>query len=709
MGGCFVEQDGIRLDGLSAQRKALGLLAVAASAGDAGVSRDTLIGYFWPETTDSRARNSLKQVVHSLREKLSRPELFLDSADVRLNPLCVTSDVAEFRDAARRRDYPAIAERYAGMFLDGFHVRGAPEFERWVDGERMSLHRAYTSALEALATRASTSGDVRGAAEWWRLLATAEPLSQFAASGLVKALTAAGERAAALQHARAYEALVKRELDSRPDSTFIATIRDAEKTSTSINPSQPLSHEKGSSHVVEDDRLSVAVLPFANTSGDIADEYFADGLTEELISALAHAKELRVTGRTSAFAIRGKGLDVRAIADTLGVSNIVEGSVRRDGNQLRIAVQLLSAYDNSVLWGKTYSEEVRDVFVLQETIALAIARALRVELGPSVKRFADSRATDPATYELYLKGRFFLNRGTGDDHARAVEYFRRAIARDANFAKAHAGLADAHLVLAIFSRKPAPDQVALAKLAATAALELDHTLAETHTSLASVLMAFDWDWHEAGREFDRALDADALYTLAHHRYGLYLMYRGRIVEARAVLERAIASDPLSAAVNMNLGRVHVSAGRPDQAMPFLRAAVELSPGLVLAHEQIGHAYLLQGDSASAIAAFRRAAVARGSSDSAGVAYALAATGDQRKAIEIIARLLESAPERPLPPVAMAMAYGALGDPDSAFQWLERAYETRAPFMDGLKVAPGFESLREDSRWPDILRRLGLID
>lgn len=385
---------------------------------------------------------------------------------------------------------------------------------------------------------------------------------------------------------------------------------------------------------------------------------------------------------------------------------MLEGSVRRAGDRLKVAAQLVDAGDGRVLWAESYDRELKDVFAVQEEIGRAIVGALRVQFGEDGPRVRPGTG-DLIAYDLYLKGRYFLNRGTGEDRQRAVSYFEQAVARDPTSALAYAGLADAHLLLAIFSNRPPRDDLLQAKAAAATALALDSTLADAHTSLASVLMAFDWNWPAAEREFQRAIALDPGYALGHHRYGLYLLYQGRLAEAQPVLERAVALDPLYASVNMNLGRLHVCARRPDQAIPLLRTAIELSPGLGLAHEQLGHAYMQQGKSSAALAAFHRAAALSGPRGSAQLAYALAVTGQRGEAEVVLRELLDPSPGRFIPPVAVAMAYVGLGDADAAFQWLDRAYAEHAAFMDGIKATQAFDPLHADPRWARLLRRMGL--
>ena len=457
-------------------------------------------------------------------------------------------------------------------------------------------------------------------------------------------------------------------------------------------------------------RPSVAVLPFVNTSRDPAEEHFSDGLTDELIGALGKVAGLRVTGRTSTFALKGTRLGVRAVAETLGVRTVVEGSWRRSGSRLRVGTQLVSAADGAVLWTETYDRETRDVFAVQEEIAGAIVAALRGQLGAGVVRapLVQRAPADLATYELYLKGQYVLNsRISRDGLQQAIRYFDQAVARDASYARAHAGLSQAYTVLASFGYARPHQAFARAKAAAHRALALDSTLAEAHAALAHTLFVHDFDWSAAEREFRRALALDPANPGARRLYALLLQDQGHFDRALAHLDTARASDPLAPLVNTIRGRVYVNARRPAEAIRPLEEALALSPDLDIAYQQLGHAYLQQGKPADAITALRRAAALSGLRDSAHLAYAYGVTGQRAEAARVVRALLDPAAPRDLPPFHLAMAYAGLGDKDAAFQWLERGYMERGAFMDGVKVTPAFASLHSDPRWAQLLRRMGL--
>ena len=707
LGGCSVARDEARLEALAGQRKGLALLAMLAAAGDAGVTRETVLAYLWPESDEERARTSLKQLVHSLRQQLGEARLLLPTTTLQLNPELISSDVAEFRAAVRRGDHETAVGLYGGPFLDGFHLRGADDLEHWAATERAPLASAFVRSLEALAERASARGDVRLAVDWWRRASRAEPLSVRAATGLMLALDAAGERAAALQHAREYQRLVQDEVGGPPDPSIAALVAGMQRVAAP--PAMPAASATPSST-----HASVAVLPFANTSGDPADEPFSDGLTDELIGALGKVPRLKVAGRTSVFALRGRGLAARAVAEMLGVATILEGSVRRHGNRLKVSAQLVSAHDDGVLWAESYARDLADVFAVQEEIARAIVAALRVELGRpggadgERKQLVGRPPASLEAYEMYLKGRYLWNtRLTGEGLRLALSYFEQAAARDPMYARAYAGMSDVHVLLGIFGHGLPHEAFAAAKTTANKALALDDTLAEAHVSLAHVLFVHDFAWDAAERSFRRAIALDAANPAAHFIFAVCLQDQGRFDEAIAELQCARALDPLSTQVGNLLGRVYVNARRPDDAIRSLQETLELNPQSDLAYQQLGHAYLQKGMHREAVAALRQAAGLSGARDTAHLAYALAVAGDHVEARRIVRELCDPASHATILPFHIAMAHAGLGDVDEAFRWLERGYAERAAFMDGVKITPAFDTLHGDARWASLLRQMGL--
>jgi len=454
----------------------------------------------------------------------------------------------------------------------------------------------------------------------------------------------------------------------------------------------------------KDARPSIAVLPMVNTSGDPENEHFSDGLTDELIGVFSKVDGITVTGRTSTFALKGKGLSVRAITDLLHVEHVLEGSVRRAGDRLKVRVQLVNA-DGSVIWSESYDRRLEDVFAVQEEIAQAVVRALEVKLVAARGPLVRPATKDLTAYDLFLKGRY-VRRGMAPDQMRlAIQYFEQAVARDPSYARAYAWLSDTHWLQIVLASRPTSEEVPLAREYATAALALDSSLAEAYWAMAQLLAGFDWDRSAAERAFKRAIVLDPGFEEARHLYGIFLFHWSRIDEAEAELTRTLEIDPLLAAAHHTFGRLHLSMRRPDQAITHLREALTLEPMFSLAHSQLGHAYLQKGMSAEAITEFEAGARIGSASDKAHLAYGYARVGRHEDAKAILANLVS--PGNYPPPFHMALAYVGLADHNEAFRWLEQAREEHAPWLITVNVDRAFDPLRVDSRFGDIVRSMGL--
>ena len=454
----------------------------------------------------------------------------------------------------------------------------------------------------------------------------------------------------------------------------------------------------------KDARPSIAVLPMVNTSGDPENEHFSDGLTDELIGVFSKVDGITVTGRTSTFALKGKGLSVRAITDLLHVEHALEGSVRRAGDRLKVRVQLVNA-DGSVIWSESYDRRLEDVFAVQEEIAQAVVRALEVKLVAARGPLVRPATKDLTAYDLFLKGRY-VRRGMAPDQMRlAIQYFERAVARDPSYARAYAWLSDTHWLQIVLASRPTSEEVPLAREYATAALALDSSLAEAYWAMAQLLAGFDWDRPGAEHAFKRAIVLDPGFEEARHLYGIFLFHWSRIDEAEAELTRTLEIDPLLAAAHHTFGRLHLSMRRPDQAITHLREALTLEPMFSLAHSQLGHAYLQKGMSAEAITEFEAGARIGSASDKAHLAYGYARVGRHEDAKAILANLVS--PGNYPPPFHMALAYVGLADHTEAFRWLEQAREEHAPWLITVNVDRAFDPLRVDSRFGDIVRYIGL--
>jgi TolB-like protein/Tfp pilus assembly protein PilF len=456
---------------------------------------------------------------------------------------------------------------------------------------------------------------------------------------------------------------------------------------------------------------AIAVLPLVNASADPENEYFSDGMTDELITALAKVEGLHVASRTSVFALKGVKDDVRALGARLNVSAVLEGSVRKSGNRLRIAVQLTSVADGRTLWSERYDRELADVFAIQDEISKTIVGTLRSTLLGDLGDPVPVRYTaNLKAYNLYLKGRFWWNRRTQDSIAEGIRYFEQAIAEDAGYALAYTGLADSYALQLDYRGAPVRAGLERAKVEARHALELDESLAEAHTSLGWVSFIYDWDWAGAARSLERALELNPRYSVARQWHSWFLIAMGQREAAIAEGRLAIELDPASVSIRRSMGWLHYYARQPEESLEHLRRALAMNPTAEENHRLLGLAYLQLGQHDEAAAAFKES-IALSESPAlaiAGLGTVAAGRGRDTDARAILADLAEQSTKRYVSPVAYAMVHAALGDADAAFAWLDRAYEDRRGWLCYLKVEPLLDGLRGDPRFARLQERMRLV-
>ena len=455
---------------------------------------------------------------------------------------------------------------------------------------------------------------------------------------------------------------------------------------------------------------SVAVLPLENLSGDASQEYFADGMTDQLIATLGQISALRVISRTSVMGYKGTRKPLPQIARELNVDAVIEGSIMRSGGQVRITAQLIEAAIERHLWAQSYDGDVRDTLALQSRVARAIAEQIRINVKPPEQAaLRNVKAVSPDAYEAYLKGRYFWNKRTADGLRRAKDYFDEAVAKAPGYAQAYSGLADTYALLGDWEYGVlAPrDALPAAKAAAIKALSLDNTLGEAHTSLAFVLSSFDWDWTSAEKEFRRALDLNPGYATAHHWYAWHLSLLGRDREAIAEMKEARSRDPLSLIINAELAEILLIARFYDESVQQSRKTIEMDPDFALAHNQLAEAYLQKQMRDEAITEFKKAVALSEESPicTANLARAYAASGRSLDAAPLLADLKKRSNAAYSNATEIALVYAALGDKAQAMTWLERGYTER--FNPSVLLRPGFDSLREDQRFRHLVTRVGI--
>ena len=476
-----------------------------------------------------------------------------------------------------------------------------------------------------------------------------------------------------------------------------------------------LSHGNREVARVSLDRKRIAILPFLNISPDPNDAYLADGLTEELTVRLSSISGLKVIARTSTMRFRGAGKGVGEIGNELRVGTVLEGSVRKAANRLRVSVQLIDASSEEHLWAQIYDRELEDVFAIQTEVAQRVADALKTQMLGEEKEHIEKKSTeDIGAYTLYLKGRYYWNERSRDALEKAIKYFEEAIRRDPRFALAYSGLTDSYIVLVGHGYLPPSEGYPKAKEAARKALELDETLAEAHTSLGSIL-SHEWDWAGAEREFTKAVKANPNYATAHHWYSIHLMTVGRLDEAIKELKIAEELDPLSPMIHTYAGQLYFYARQYDVAMKEFDKALELDPNFVPAHGNRADVYLVKSMFDEALAELKWILPALPSTMGAMLeahfrSYVCAMSGRTEEAKRIILECeekIEHERDEDIDQSVMAnfaIIHSKLGDKDRALEWLKRCFDARAITPYEVKLNPEFDEINSDPRFDDLMKK-----
>jgi len=758
--------------GRAVHGRRLALLAILTLARDRRVTRDRVIGLLWPASLPHRARPQLSDALYILRSALGEDAVRTADDVIVLNPLVVSSDVEMFERLIREERLEDAVRLRTGPLLDGFHLSDAAELEHWLDGERALLDREYATALETLATACEARGDFIGASGWWRQACTHDPYSGRLALRLMRALERTGDRAAALRHAGVHVAMLREEFDAGPDAelaAFVEALRRARPepivTAPPIPPPTPSAvlpppdDDITTSAMSAEDPIvrptparrgarartvpaaavvmligvvligvaavlrggaptrsgtittrTIGVLPFANMGSEPGDLYFSDGLTEQIITVLSRIEGLRIAARTSSFALRDRAMDVRAIGEAPGVGAVLEGSVRRDVNRLRVSAQLIDAETGYHLWSGEYDRELRDVLAVQDEIARAIAVALRLHLADDPAGRSPTGLVDIHAYDLYLRGLLLRNGLTGDALRQAASYFDSAVAVDPGFALAYAGKATIIGPLITFGHVSREEGLAEFNALTLRALELDPTLGEAHTALGLLRLFFLWDFEAAGTSLRHAVELNPSDAHARHHYANWLRMMGRMDEAVTERRHAVALDPLNARTHLLLGSDLVVAGDPEAALPALERGVALDPVQPLALGEgpwlpatPGEALRMLGRHREAVEDYVRVAGQRGASatevDALRRGFATdGMPGFWRSWIAMDTRQSGGRPDA----LRAATLWALAGDTAQAFEWLDLAYRERNPGLINLREEPAFASLRSHPRFERIV-------
>jgi len=455
---------------------------------------------------------------------------------------------------------------------------------------------------------------------------------------------------------------------------------------------------------------SVVVLPLENLSGDKNQEYFADGMTDDLIANLAKIRALRVIPRSTAMAYKGTHKPLPQIATELNVDAVVEGTVLRADNRVRITAELVQVATDRPVWAETYTGQIGDVLSLQNQVSSAIADEIRIKLTPEEKeKLTETPAVNPEVYENYLKGKYYWNKRSDDSLPKAISYYESATRIDPNYALAFAGLADCYGIIGatIFGELPSREASAKAKTAALRALQLDPSLAEAETSLATTKFNYDWDWMAAEDGFKRAINMNPNYATAYQRYSLYLSAVGRAQESLARVEKARELDPLSTSINFSVGWRYYMARQYDHAIEQLQTTLNLDPTYDVPYIILGQAYEQKGDYVHAIAALRKGAEMSHYSPAmtAPLAHAYAVAGNKAAAEKLLAQVLGVARKQYVSPYYLAIIYEGLGRNEEAMDYLEKGFDDHSNGMVFLKVEPQLDALRINPRFIELQRKM----
>lgn len=747
LGSARIEGPAGRLAGEVAQRHRLALLACLAAANGSRLPREKLLSLLWPEHNDKEARHLLNVSVHVIRKAMGDGVLVSEGNELRLDSALLGSDVADFRAALSNDDTSLAVSYYAGPFLDGFFLDGSPEFEHWQAGERARIEGEFTSAVAWLAERAESQGrNWKEAANWWQLLWHRAPQREDATLRLMRALERSGDRMGALRVAEAHARLLQDEFGASagPNVTELADRMRvdpepfvyAEDESSGTNGSDkngPAPSRSPGRFALRgillasvgllvaivlalgpwrgSETRSVAVLPFADLTptGDRA--YVGDGITEELLNALARIPGLEVAARSSSFQFREPGVDIRKVGNLLGVDAVVEGSVRLEGDRLRVTAQLIDTKSGYHLWSEQYDRRVEDIFAVQEEIARTVARELGARLGRAPGDSLIRRVTDnAAAYDLYLRGRYSWNSRTTQGMWDALRFFEAAIALDSQFAAAYAGLSDAWQLLPDYGSVNARQGLANAKTAALRAIALDSTLAEAYASLGAILDDYDRDRAGAEQAYRKAILLDPEYATARQWLAIHLADEGREQEAANEIEWARRLEPSSRIINTAVGAIRYFARDYASAIAEYRAVVQRSPDFALGWALMGRVYLVQGRSDSAVVILKRSVDLSNGDPSYEAVYAaaLAASGRVGEGRDLAESLRKVHLNRDgyVPYCELASAFVYLGDDAGALELFERGFDERDPALKHIAVEPLYDRIRSHPRFQALMKRAG---
>jgi len=700
LGGASLRAGDAPVGGPPAQRHRVALLALMAATWPQPLSRDRAMALLWPERDTANARRLLNLAVHVLRGTLGDGVITSAGDALQLNPSALRCDLHELRTAIGADDSASVVRLYTGQLLDGFHLDDSTEFEYWLEQRRIELEHAYVGALRTLAARQEREGDLFARVGTCRRLVAADPHSGVYARGLMEALDAAGDRFAAIQHAADHAQRLRVDLDVGPD-------RDVQALAERLRSAPPKAHAVSAAAAARDVSASIAVLPFRNLSGDSENDYFADGITEDVIANLSKIRALKVISRTSVIHFKERQQSLKEIGAALGATVVLDGSVRRARDRVRIVAQLLDAGTDEHLWSETYDRRMEDIFTIQSEVAVQIAAALETKLTVDERERVRRKPTeDLQAYHIFLQGRQWYGRYTSHGMLGAVAQFDRAIARDPDFALAHAMQAMLHAELAEMGTFEPASTYARAYREVAEAIRLDPELDIAHCTLAFLKGVQEFDWAGAEREFERALELNPNSSETCDLYGRFCAGIGRFDQSLALLERAADLDPL--VHRIDIVTTLIRAGRIDEAIERAEAVFDLDP-----HERaratLGWAYFLAGRQEEGLAELEHSVTTAPNTmmwlAQLGEAHGLA--GNEARAREILADLEGRSHHTYVSPYYFSYVHTGLGDFERALDYLEEAVALRAGPIYSIKGSFLLAPLRGHPRFEALLRTMGL--
>jgi len=708
--------DGTSVDeGHWSRRKPQLLLKLLALQPHHQLHREEAMELLWPEHEPESASNNLHKAIHLARRALE-PKL-QTAADshfiikqgqqiVLRAPETLWVDVEAFEHAAAEAMKGEDAEAYtAALSLYTGDLLAEDLFEDWAATRREQLRNTYQELLLRLARLYETRGQYQNSIERFKELVAGDHSNEEAHRQLMRLYTLAGNKHQALRQYQLCRDALAKELDAEPDGAT-QQLHQQIISGQIAPPALELGRDLGSDETI----ASLAILPLANASSDPNAEYLSDGITESIINNLSQLPQLKVMARSTVFRYKGKQVQAQQVGRELSVRAVLMGRVLAIGNQLVIGVELVDTKDGSQLWGEQYNRNLADIFAVQEQISKEITHKLRLRLSGADKGRLTKRHTEnPEAYRLFLKGSYFWNKRTAETVEKGIEYFQRAIDTDPNYALAYVGLADAYAKLGDVGVAAMPPRIAFskAKTAVLKALRIDSELAEAHNSLAHLHM-HAYEWSEAGREFRHAIELNPNYATTYDWHAFYLSFVGRPNEATRQAARALELDPLSLPFNADYAELLYFTRQYDKAIEQLEKTLEMEPHFYPAHINLGRVYEQKEMYEDAISEFRTALDLSGSIDGlAALGHAYAVSGRKKEAQDILTQLSELSKSKYVSPYSMAVVHVGLGENGRALEWLREAAEEHAGWVIYLNVDPKLDPLREEAKFEDLLRTVGL--